>query len=212
MAFNAALEESILLDFQNTENNKSVENATNAIKNGFVNFCSTIQEERKFSQDYAKIMDLMETTIKKYANSQYKFSTSLEPNEIEQVKKALNSYVNSNEKVNDFKRALLEDLTEFQHQILLNHKQRIIDTAKEKETHEKQIRLLECAKNKLIMDRLSQIIWPYDEKTKAYDIKIAQLQAKIQQIENQKCMRPAANERDILMYKMHLKEKFAEII
>ena len=212
MTLNTAFKDSILLDFQDIENNKSIDDASLIIRNGLVNFFSAMKEEQNYTKDYEEMLDLTEVSIKKYANSQYKFATSLEPSEIELIKKSLSNYVNSNEKADSFKKEMLEDLTEFQKQILTNHKQKIVDFAKEKQTYEKQILILECAKNKLIMDRLSKIVWPYDAKTKEYDQKIAQLQAKLQQytskIENLKAMRPAANERDILLYKLHLKEKF----
>lgn len=212
MTLNASFKDSILYgDLEDTEN-KSVENASIAIQNGFVNFYPATKPEHSNSKEYEKILDLTELAIKKYANSQYKFASSLEPNEIEQIKKALNSYINNNEKVSEIKREILEDLTEFQKQIITNHREKVTELVKEKQSLEKQMMVLEYNKNKLIMDRLSKIIWPYDEKTKEYDQKIAQLQAKVEQyknkIEKSKTMRPVANERDILLYKLHLKEKF----
>lgn len=212
MTLNAAFKDSFLLELESTEN-KSVENATIAIKNGFANFYSTVKEEVDHTEDYEKMLDLTVNAIKKYSNSQYKFNTSLEPNEIEQIKKALISYVNNHEKAGSFKKEILEDLTAFQGHILANHKQKITELTKEKEACQKQLRIYECDKHKLIMDRLSKIIWPYDEKTREYDQKITQLQTKVEQyiqkIENLNSMRPAANERDILIYNLHLKERFA---
>lgn len=212
MTLNASFKDSFLLELEDVEN-KSVENATIAIKSGFAHFYSTIQTEPEHNADYEKIFDLTVNTIKKYSNSQYKFNTSLEPNEIEQIKKALSSYVNNQGKADAFKKEILEDLTAFQNHILTNHKQKITELTKEKEACQKQLMIAECDKHKLIMDRLSKIVWPYDEKTREYDQKIAQLQAKLEQysqkIENLKSMRPAANERDLLMYNLHLKEKFA---
>lgn len=212
MTLNAAFKDSFLLELESTEN-KSVENATIAIKNGFANFYSTVKEEPEHNKDCEQVLNLTVIAIKKYANSHYKFNTSLEPNEIEQIKKALIGYVNNNDKVNALKKEILEDLTAFQNNILSNHKQKITELAKEKEACQKQLRIYECDKHKLIMDRLSKIVWPYDEKTREYDQKIAQLQAKVEQyvqkIANLNSMRPAANERDLLMYNLHLKEKFA---
>lgn len=212
MTLSASFKDSFLLELEDVEN-KSVENATIAIKNGFANFYSTVKEEPEYTEDCEQVLNLTVIAIKKYANSHYKFNTSLEPNEIEQIKKALIGYVNNNDKVNALKKEMLDDLTTFQHTILTNHKQRITELEKEKNACKKELMIAECDKHKLIMERLSKIVWPYNEKTKEYDQKIAQLQAKIEQysqkIENLKSMRPAANERDLLMYKLHLKEKFS---
>jgi len=213
MALNYAFKDSILLDLENMEN-KSIEDASLVIRNGFVNFFSAMNEEKNYIQDSDNMLDIAEASIKRFADSQYKTNTYLEPYEIEHIKKALIDYVNNHEKSGSFKNEIIEDLTAFQKQILTNHKERITELTKEKGIFEKQLRILECNKNQLIMERLSQIVWPYDAKTKEYDQKTAQLQAKIQQyaskIENLKGMRPAANERDILLYTLHLKEKFAD--
>ncbi len=195
------------------EENKTIEDAGRVLKSGLVNFLSAMNEERNYAKDYESMLNITEASIKKYANSTHKYSEYLEPNEIEQIKRALVEFSNNHENTSEFKKEMLEDLTSFQQQILTNHKERITELVKEKEICEKQLRIAECEKNQLIMERLSQIVWPYDAKTKEYDQKIAQLQVKVQQyttkIKNQKDMRPAANERDILLYTMHLREKFA---
>jgi len=213
MTLNTTFKDSILFDLEDTKN-KSIENASIVVSNGLTKFFSAINEEPSHTADYEKMLVLTELSIKKYANSEYKFTTALEPSEIEQIKKSLAAYVNNSEKVDEIKKEMLEDLTAFQKQIMVNHKQKIADLAKEKQACEKQIIILECAKNKLIMDRLSKIVWPYDETTKEYDSKIAQLQAKVVQytskLENSHKMRPAANERDILLFKLQLKEKFTK--
>lgn len=194
------------------EENKTIEDAGNVLKSGLVNFLSAMNEERNYAKNYESMLNLTEASIKKYANSTHKYGEYLEPNEIEQIKRALVEFSNNNE-TSEFKNEMIEDLTAFQQQILTNHKERITELVKEKEICEKQLRIAECEKNQLIMERLSQIVWPYDAKTKEYDQKIAQLQAKVEQytnkIKNQKNLRPAANQKDILLYTMHLREKFA---
>lgn len=195
------------------EENKTIEDASHVLKSGLVNFLSAMNEKRNYAKDYESMLNLTEASIKKYATSTHKYSEYLEPNEIEQIKKALVEFSNNNEKISEFKKEIIKDLASFQQQILTNHEERIAELAKEKELCEKQLRIVECEKNKLIMERLSQIVWPYDAKTKEYDQKIAQLQTKVEQyttkIKNQKGMRPAANQKDILLYTMHLREKFA---
>lgn len=206
------LNEHTQLESQNNKNINAIKNATLAIKNEFAN-CYTTKQDEGFIEDYEKILNLTALSIKMYANSYYKDSAAIEPNEIDQIKKSLSNYVNNNEKTDAFKKELIQDLSEFQKQIKTKHVQQISDLIKEKQFCEKEIRVLDFEKNKLIMERLSKIVWPYDQKTKEYDNKIAQLQIRLQKlttkIENQQNMRPMANEKDILLYKMHLKEKFA---
>lgn len=213
MAANTTLNEYIKL--HDNEGDRTIKNATNAIKNGFVSYCSKVNEEQA-SDDCEKILNLTALSIKTFANSCYKSSAYLEPSDIEQIKNSLNNYSNNPERINEFKQELVNDLTDFQKQIKARHFERIAEMTKEKQFCDKQIRVLDFEKSKLIMDRLSKIVWPYDEKTQAYDNKIAQLQIKAQQytkkIENMKKMRPAANEKDILIYSMQLKERFASKI
>lgn len=215
MTVNSTFEDCIAIGFQENEENKFAEQATNAIKSNLVSYCSTTKEnsEPESEADYEKILNLTALSIKMFANSHYKPSAYLEPNEIEQIKISLNNYTNCHEKIDVFKKEIIDDLTEFQKQIKTNHIQKIVDLTKEKQLCEKQIRVLDCEKHKLIAERLSKIVWPYDEKTKEYDNKISKLQLQIQKytnkIEDIQKMRPAANEKDILMYRIHFKEKFA---
>lgn len=214
MVANDILNDFLALDVQDNENSKTIKNATNALKNDSINYFTKTDEEQEIPADCQKILNMTALSIKMFANSYYKSSAYLEPTDIDQIKNSLNNYANNHEKINDFKQELIEDLTKFQKQIKENHIQRIADLIKDKQFCEKQIKIFDFEKNKLIMERLSKIVWPYDEKTKEYDNKIAQLQLKIQQytqkIENLRQMRPAANEKDILLYRMHLKEKFAD--
>lgn len=210
MAINAAFKDSLLLEI---EENKSIEEASFILKQGLVKYFSTMQVEREYEQAREKMLNFTENSIKKYAYYSLKMNISLEPHEIEQVKKALVNYTCNCEKINELKKELLEDLTTFQYQIIAEQREIFLELINEKDNYEKQIKVLEYEKNKLIMERLSQIVWPYDAKTKKYDQKIAQLQVKVEQyakkIENSKSMRPVATEKDLLLYKMHLREKFA---
>lgn len=210
MVLNASFKDSFLNDI---DENKPIEEAAFILKQGLAKYFSTMQDERGYEQAREKMLNFTENSIKKYAYHSLKTQVSLEPYEIDQVKKALIEYASTCEKTDEFKKQLLEDLTTFQHKILGNQKEKIMELIKEKDYCEKQIKVLEYEKHKLIMERLSKIVWPYDAKTKKYDQQIAKLQAKAEsyanKTQNQKDMRPAANERDILLYKMHLREKFA---
>lgn len=196
--------------------NQALDNfSTNQINLEAVNFISTIsQENDEFKTEYEKLLKLTSMSVKMYATSYYKSFTSLEPLEIEQIKTALANYKNDNKRINEFKSELIEDLTKFQHQIKINQVQKLNELRKQRQLMERQLRIFSVEKHKLIMDRLLKIAWPYDEKTKEYDRKISTLEKQLerneQKIINLKTMRPMANEKDILIYQMHLKEKFAK--
>ena len=168
--------------------------------------------EEPFLSDYERIFNFTTSSIKTTANSQYKKALFLDATDIEQIKRALNEYKNHNESVSEFKEALISDLTSFQDEIKTNYQKRIDELTKERQACEKQIKIAEFSKNKLIMDRLSKVEWPYDAKTKEYENTVAKLKLKVknieQRIEEAKTMRPLANEKDILKYQMHLKEAF----
>lgn len=176
-----------------------------------VNFFSTVQQD-DLKVEYEKLLKLTAMSVKMHSTSYYKAFTSLEPAEIEKIKNALENYKNDNAKVNDFKAELINDLTNFQQEIKSNQIQKLNELRKQRQLMERQLRILSVEKHKLIMDRLSKIAWPYDEKTKDYDRKISQLEKQLEQNEqkiiNLKAMRPMANEKEILMYQLHLKEKF----
>lgn len=179
-----------------------------------VNYISTVTKENdELKAEYEKLLKLTTMSVKMHSTSYYKTFTALEPIEIEQIKNALENYKNDNAKINEFKAELIEDLTNFQQQIKSNQIQKLNELRKQRQLMERQLRIFSVEKHKLIMDRLSKIAWPYDEKTKDYDRKIAQLEAQLEQnaqkIIDLKSMRPMANEKEILIYQMHLKEKFA---
>lgn len=211
MVDDTSTKEYVTLGFQEEEI-RTIQNATQTIRNNTVNYCSKMNEEQENIADYEKILNSTTLSLKMFASSYYKNSIYLEPTDIDQIKNSLNNYANNIEKINDFKKELIDDLTEFQKQIKAKHVKRIVDLTKEKQICEKQIQVLDEEKNKLIRERLSKIVWPYDSKTKEYDNKILQLELKIQQhaskIESLQKMRPVANEKDILLYNLHLKEKF----
>lgn len=165
------------------------------------------------SVDYDKMVNMTALSIKMFANSYYKKAPFIETSDIDQIKDSLNNYAKNNVKLADFKNTIINDLTDFQKQIKSNYVKKLADLGKQKQICERQIMSIEFQKNKLIMDRLSKVVWPYDEKTKefdaqisALDIKVAKLTQKINELQQTK---PVADEKDILMYKMHLKEKFS---
>lgn len=164
------------------------------------------------TEECNKLVTHTAMTINKHSNSFYKNSTCLEPHDIEQIKNALKNYKCDSPAVLNIKNALIEDLTGFQREIVEFHNKNISEMKKERQLLEKQLRICEYDKHKLISDRLSKIMWPYDAKTKEFDEKISALQKKIeflgQKIQQQKSLRPIADAKTVLLYELKLKEKF----
>lgn len=215
MTANMMLNNYLEFELRKAEDADVIKNMTLAIKNEFVSgHTVTNNEEEGLVEEYAKILSMTTMAVKMYAHSYYKNNPYLDSSEIDQIKRSLVNYANDKAKLKDFKNEIIEDLTAFQNQIKENHIQRISELRKQKRVLENEIKHLDISKNKLIMDRLSKIVWPYDSKTKEYDNKIAAMQAKIdyysKKIEDTVALRPAANEKDILLYQMRLKEKYAK--
>lgn len=169
-------------------------------------------EETLFEEDAKKILTLTNLSLKMFSTSFHKTVTFLEASDIEQIKQSLINYKNNSEKVAQFKNSLIEDLTAFQSEITLNYNTRLAELKKEKAQLEKNIKVLEFAKSKLVRERLAKVAWPYDAKTSEYDAMIARFEIKVkkleQKIEDVVKLRPAATEVDILKYQHHLKEAF----
>lgn len=169
------------------------------------------EEDLKFNCE--KILSLTSLSLKMFAKSFYKTSTELEPTDIDQIKSSLNNYRNDSDKINDFKNELIKDLSNFQQKIKISHEEKIETLKKQKHYYERTLLVVDCKKHKLIMDRLAKIAWPYDDQTKEYDNQIAKLKIQIQQcaqkLEELRKAPPKANEKDILLYQMHLKEKYS---
>lgn len=185
---------------------KSPEVVTNVIE-----FASKAKEVNP-DIDCSRIAAITSMSIKMLANSHYKSGEFLEPSDIEQIKCSLKNYTTYSDKVQSFKLAIITDLTKFQKQIQANHEYRLEELTKQKMIHERQLKIAEFEKNKLVMDRLAKIVWPFDAKTKELDGKIATLKLHLQKLEQkldeQKQMRPSANEKEVLLYRMYINEKY----
>lgn len=213
MAASTTSNNDIVFEVENEKNADAFKNSTDVIKSNLVSYFAEVNKDADFTGDYNEIINLTSLSIKKFANAGYKTSPFLESRDIDQIKTSLDNYASRNETLYELKNELIEDLTNFQTQIKANHFQRIDELIKQKQHYEKQIKVTDFAKHKLVMDRLSKIVWPYDAQTKEYDIRIAKLEIQIKQceqkIETLRKMRPVASEKDIILYQMHLKEKYA---
>lgn len=104
-------------------------------------------------------------------------------------------------------------LTFFQDKIKQDYTATIQECMNNMMTYETAIDNLEEQKRKIIVERLTNFSWPFNETTRAYDNKIFNLKCKLHQcrtqLEDVEIMGPAANEKDIVFFNMFLKEQFA---
>lgn len=154
------------------------------------------------------IVNKIASAMNAAANQKFKGSTFLEPCELEDVKKILDTEKCDLATKNKFE----EEITNFQKQIKTNYVQQINEYNEKKILCDMQIERLESLKKHLVMERLSQMSWPYDERTREYDRKIATLKIQSercsQRVQEIRTLRPAAKEKDILIFQVQLKEKF----
>ena len=187
---------------------KNVEKNTFSVDT--VEFVSTT--ENKSALEISKLVKMTSMSINTSANAQFKTRCYLTPHDVETIKDALNNFTSKDVTVNNFKAQLISDLTDFQDKIVTNHIATLRKLRSEKALLEKSARDLDAAKNKIVMDRLSKIQWPYNEVTKQIDSKIAVINVKtakyakrIQELEETK---PVAEEKDLILYQMEMKQKY----
>lgn len=206
MAANATMRNYSVLEFLDEISTSDSEKIVTEICN------EKYKEESK--EDYNEVLAYASRSIKAHANASYKSHTFIEVSDIEKIKDALNQFANKNDKVAQFKKELINDLTSFEMQIKIDHAQNLIELAEEKQFCQKQIQIFEFGKQKLIRERLAKMAWPYDSKTKEYDKKIEILNEKLskieQTIEEAKAMRPMAKEKEVLAYQQQLINKFSK--
>lgn len=151
------------------------------------------------------------SAITNMATSKCKESSYLDINEIEHLKKSHPALQDCDYNV---KRAIEKELNGFQNEIQERHKENLKKHFEQKHSIEKQITVLEYRKKKIVEERISKFLWPFNDETKACDGKIYNLKCqmrtcllKIAEVEK---LRPMAKENDITKFNLKLKEKYAK--
>lgn len=154
------------------------------------------------------LVNKIASALNTVATQQFKGNTFIEPLEIENIKKSIKTENCSNEK----KAELEKELTKFQNEITANYKQKLAELDEKRIAIENQLLTLTKIKNSLVMKRVSQMLWPFNAETAKYESKIASLKIQLakceQKIQEIEAMRPAAGEKDLLLFQVQLKEKF----
>jgi hypothetical protein len=207
---------------QYAEDLETVYNVTESIKSEYSAYFSRMisktdeEKQNDFKSEYRKLLSQTKMSLKKCINSNYKKTSGIEINEIEQIKAALTNFSKNNDSVNAFKKELINDLTSFQKLLRNKHVVRIADLERQKRQYSEEILKLEAKKTKMIFDKLMNVQWPYDNATKECDTRIAQCKHQVlactQKIENAQKTKPAANEKDLLLYELKLNEKYSDYV
>ena len=175
---------------------------------GFI-VSNAANQKKVFELDAKEVINKIVSSINDIAGAAFKGSKFIEPSEIETIKQTLANYEARNEKLAEIKK----ELEKFGTQIKTKYTQNIDAQINERTSCTEQIEMLMNARQEVIRKRLLRLAWPYDEKTKAYERKIAALKVRVAKhnykIEQLAGMRPAADEKDILLFQLQLKSKFA---
>lgn len=216
MTANVILDDANILQIKAIEDMDTLKRLTNSIKSEFAYFYNREKENEIQNEDNIEnnsIVKMLLMAIKTYSNSFEKSCVALNCSDIEQIKTNLTYYASRHKSYTKIVDEIIDDLSKFQKRLRINHYTKIGALKIEKEKLEKEVVLKDFEKNKLIMDRLSKIMWPYDSKTAEYESMISNLKVRIQRykqsILEQQTLEPAAGEKDILLYRMHIQEKFA---
>ena len=216
MTANMQIADYIGADFKKIKDADTLKNVTESIKQEFTreykNEECVDSTGDNYAGEYNKILSLTFMSIKMYASSSFKKSEFLETSEIDRIKSALANYTNNNQKVEEFKTKIINDLTDFQKQINANHIQRITDLTKQKLLYEKELTVLINGGCKPKKSNFIQIVWSVKVEQQEHENRITVLQAKIKQLgqklTDMEQKRPFADAKDILLYRLAIKEKY----
>jgi len=167
-----------------------------------------IEQDPTLEPSFNEVIDKIVSIMNEMASLSFKGSKFLEPSEVKTIQESLENYDERSEKIAEIKK----ELEQFEEQIQINYSRRIFEQKKEKEYCEEKIEMMENAKKQTMKSNLLKTLWPYDMRTKRFDCKIASLKTRMAKcifsIEQLTGMRPAASEKDILLFQIQLKNKF----
>lgn len=163
--------------------------------------------------EYQKIVKLTSISIKSMSNAYFKSRCYLAINDIDKIKDSLNNFSSDNSKVKVFKAQMIDELSSFQERITMNHVETLRKMRKEKSTLERNAKELEAEKNKIVRERLAKVQWPYTQRTKEIDTTLEKITLQVerytQRIQEMEELPPIAEEKDLILYQMQFKEKYA---
>lgn len=173
------------------------------------NIANSFNFEKKVPEvDFSEVIDTVVSSMTQTANSSAKESAFLEINEIENIKNSIDNSLFGIQIVSQVQDAL----SSFEAQIKENYSMKLQEYSEERILCENQIEALEEAKKEFMMKRLSQMLWPFDERTKKIDKKIEALRMQEKRCAQRESemflMEPTASEKDILIFKTKLEKKF----
>jgi len=157
-----------------------------------------------------KILHLAILSLKTFSNAFHKETCYISRGDIEKIQSALANYKNTEEKSKLFKQELMEDLNTFKKQLDTKTCQQIISIEKQAASYKEQIKQLKTQTYEAEKNLLNRLVG--NPIKKENDAKIALINLRIEQYAKQvqelKTNGTTANEKEILLYQMHLKEKY----
>jgi len=169
---------------------------------------TSIGKEAPLEANYSEAVDRIVSAMNNMASLSYKGAKFLEPSEVKTILDSLENYEERLEKIAEIKK----ELEEFKKRIQTNYSQKIHEQKEERFSCENQLEMLEKAKIQKMKENLLRTLWPYDVMTERYNRNIESLKTRITKcnfnIQQLTGMRPAANEKDIMLFQFQLKAKF----
>ena len=210
MVLNCIIEDSGAIAKKNSEDTITMSKVSDFIGQEYKKVCSPIAD---LETHYGKILSQTTLSLRRMANSFNRTSEYLEVSDVEHIKDALNKYASNDDRVKAFKNVIIDDLTDFQKQIRANHIKKMADYNGKRQLCEKQIAHIVAEKKQLTPGFLN-IFGADAKKIKECDSKINALKSQLQQHINKVVIvqqsPPIADEKDILIYQMQLKDKYGK--
>lgn len=166
-------------------------------------------ENEVYEVDFNHVINAVVSAMSKTANQPVKGRAFIEPCEIEEIKNSLDKEISDTKAAE----AVREELTNFQNKITADYRNKVKEFNAEKIRIENEIDALMIAKSDLVNQRLQNFQWPFNDTTRSIDAKIERLKLMarkcIMKADEVLQMRPAASEKEILMFKAQLQEKLS---
>lgn len=164
--------------------------------------------------DVAEILTYTTDALHNLTNSKAKAVKGLDLYDLEQIKSSLVNVTVADDHTERIKNSIIADLNDFKEYITVSYIKDVEAYKKQKIFYERQINVLETQKRWRIIELLSKISWPFDESVNELESQIEVLRVRVlkcaQRILQAGRIRPRADVKDVLMYQLELRKKYAK--
>lgn len=168
-----------------------------------------------FNDEATKMVHLAVLSLKTFSNVFYKDYPYIDEEDIEKIKNALLNYACQDSKSKLLKQELIENLNQFKLSLEIKHKKQVQELQKQVlvQRHILEELKIQEEKSTNLISKLLKISIQSSAKESSIKAQInmtsARLEKYSQQLEDLKTKGAIANEKEILVYQMQLKEKFS---